>query len=112
MQLLSSEKCVACRRDSPHVTDEESKQFHAIVPEWDLIIEDEIPKLTRSFSFENFKDAMKFSNLIGAQAEEEGHHPRIITEYGNVRIFWWTHKIKNLHKNDFIMAAKTDSLYK
>ena len=112
MQQLSSEKCVACRRDSPHVTDEESKELHALIPEWDKIIEDGIPKLTRSFKFENFKNALEFSNLVGEQAEEEGHHPRIITEWGLVKIFWWTHKIRNLHRNDFIMASKVDSFYK
>ena len=111
MQQLSSEKCVACRRDSPHVTDEESKELHTLIPEWDLIMENEIPKLTRSFRFENFKNALMFTNLVGEEAELEGHHPRIVTEFGFVKIFWWTHKIRNLHRNDFIMAAKVDSLY-
>jgi 4a-hydroxytetrahydrobiopterin dehydratase len=49
---------------------------------------------------------------VGAAAEEEGHHPRLTTEWGKVAVTWWTHKIKNLHKNDFIMAAKTDAIYR
>ena len=112
MQQLSSEKCVACRRDSPHVTDEERKVLHVSIPDWDIIIEEGIPKLTRSFKFDNFKNAMEFSNLVGEKAEEEGHHPRIITEWGSVTIFWWTHKIRNLHRNDFITDSKVDSFYK
>jgi 4a-hydroxytetrahydrobiopterin dehydratase len=63
------------------------------------------------FNFKNFLQALKFTNKIGAIAEEEGHHPRIITEYGRVTVDWWTHKIGGLHKNDFIMAAKTDELF-
>jgi pterin-4a-carbinolamine dehydratase len=56
--------------------------------------------------------AISFTDAVGAAAEEEGHHPRLTTEWGKVAVTWWTHKIKNLHKNDFIMAAKTDSIYK
>jgi 4a-hydroxytetrahydrobiopterin dehydratase len=63
------------------------------------------------FNFKNFLQALKFTNKIGAIAEEEGHHPRIITEYGRVTVDWWTHRIGGLHKNDFIMAAKTDGLF-
>jgi 4a-hydroxytetrahydrobiopterin dehydratase len=63
------------------------------------------------FNFKNFLQALKFTNKIGAIAEEEGHHPRIITEYGRVTVDWWTHMIGGLHKNDFIMAAKTDEIY-
>ena len=74
--------------------------------------EDGIPKLDRLFKFKNFKDAISFTDAVGAAAEEEGHHPRITTEWGKVAVTWWTHKIKNLHKNDFIMAAKTDAIYK
>ncbi|MCH7619280.1 MAG: 4a-hydroxytetrahydrobiopterin dehydratase, partial [Candidatus Marinimicrobia bacterium] len=44
-------------------------------------------------------------------AEEEGHHPAILTEWGSVKVSWWTHKIKGLHKNDFIMASKTDRIF-
>ena len=43
-------------------------------------------------------------------AEEEGHHPALLTEWGRMTVTWWTHKISGLHRNDFIMAAKTDEL--
>ena len=108
---LRGEKCVACRRDSPHVTSEEIAELHPLVSEWGLIDEDGIPKLRRLFTFANFEQAMAFTRAVGQAAEEEGHHPRLVTEWGRVEVTWWTHKIRNLHHNDFIMAAKTDEVY-
>ena len=52
--------------------------------------------------------ALAFTNRVGEIAEEEGHHPALLTEWGRVTVTWWTHKIRNLHVNDFVMAAKTD----
>jgi 4a-hydroxytetrahydrobiopterin dehydratase len=63
------------------------------------------------FRFKNFRQALEFTNKIGDIAEQEGHHPVIVTEWGRVKVSWWTHKIQGLHQNDFIMAAKTDELY-
>ena len=111
MNQLTQEKCVACRRDSPAVTDQEVKELYPHVSEWGLINEDEIRKLDRTFRFDNFQHALDFTTAVGDLAEAEGHHPRLITEWGRVRITWWTHKIRNLHRNDFLMAAKSDSLY-
>ncbi len=111
MTQLNQEKCVACRRDSPRVTDEEIAELHPMVSEWELTEHDSIPRLERTFSFPNFAEALAFSGSVGEAAEEEGHHPRIVTEWGRVTVAWWTHKIRGLHRNDFIMAAKTDRLY-
>jgi 4a-hydroxytetrahydrobiopterin dehydratase len=112
MEELTEQKCVACRVGAPSVTAEEMKELLRKVAEWQVISEDSIPKLERQFKFKNFKDAISFTDAVGAAAEEEGHHPRLTTEWGKVGVTWWTHKIKNLHKNDFIMAAKTDAIYK
>ena len=59
----------------------------------------------------DFAGAIAFTNRVADLAEAEGHHPAIITEWGRVTIRWWTHAIGGLHKNDFIMAARTDKLY-
>ena len=67
-------------------------------------------RLERVFKFKNFAQALEFTNKIGAIAEQEDHHPLIITEYGRVTVDWWTHVIKGLHKDDFIMAVKFDRL--
>ena len=63
-----------------------------------------------SIDLPNFAEALSFTNRVGALAEEEGHHPAILTEWGRVTVTLWTHKIRGLHRNDFIMAAKVDSL--
>ena len=112
MEDLTEQKCEACRVGAPPVTTDEIQELHPRVPDWQIINEDAILKLDRQFKFKNFKDALAFADAVGAAAEEEGHHPRIITEWGKVGVTWWTHKIRNLHKNDFIMAAKTDAIYK
>ena len=108
MDTLISQKCVACRRDSPPATSEEIAVSMPQIPEWSLVEEDRIPKLTRRYKLQNFQQALALTAIIGAIAEEEGHHPRLVTEWGSLIVTWWTHKIRNLHNNDFIMAAKTD----
>ena len=111
MEELTEQKCEACRVGAPSVTEEEIKELQPQVREWRIIIEDGIPKLDRLFKFKNFRDAISFTDAVGEAAESEGHHPRLTTEWGKVAVTWWTHKIRNLHKNDFIMAAKTDAIY-
>jgi 4a-hydroxytetrahydrobiopterin dehydratase len=111
MPTLTQEKCVACRKDSPRVTDEEVAELKPQIPEWEMHDVNEVPRLERTFKFPNFVEALAFTNRVGELAEEEGHHPAILTEWGRVRVSWWTHKIRGLHRNDFIMAAKTDRLY-
>ncbi len=69
------------------------------------------PRLEKTFKFHDFDQAMAFTNLIAHEAATEDHHPAILTEWGKVTVTWWTHVIKGLHQNDFVMAAKTDKLY-
>ncbi|MHC4872193.1 MAG: 4a-hydroxytetrahydrobiopterin dehydratase [Planctomycetota bacterium] len=109
MQKLCNLKCEACRAGAPQVTDSEIEEMKAGIPDWD-VIDDGMQKLQRIFKFKNFEEALSFTNKVGLIAEEEGHHPAIITEWGKVTVTWWTHKIGGLHKNDFIMAARTDRL--
>lgn len=111
MEDLTEQKCEACRVGAPSVTAQEIAQLHPKVPDWQIIDEQGIPKLDRVFKFKNFKDAISFTDCVGEVAEAEGHHPRLTIEWGKVAVTWWTHKIRNLHKNDFIMAAKTDVIY-
>jgi 4a-hydroxytetrahydrobiopterin dehydratase len=108
---LAEATCVACRADAPTVTDEEIAELHPQVPDWDLVEEDGIRRLRRVFRFDDFAQALAFTNEVGEIAEQEGHHPALLTEWGRTTVMWWTHKIKGLHRNDFVMAAKTDELY-
>ena len=107
---LVRERCVACRRDSPRVTDDETAELRPQVPEWELVEVDTIKRLERAFRFRNFVEALDFASQVGEAAEAEGHHPRLVVEWGRVAVQWWTHKIKGLHRNDFVMAAKTDEI--
>jgi 4a-hydroxytetrahydrobiopterin dehydratase len=68
------------------------------------------PSRGRANHFPNFTEALAFTNRVGALAEADGHHPALLTEWGRVTVTWQTHKIRGLHLNDFIMAAKTDEL--
>ena len=104
-------KCVVCSTEMSELTDIQIKDLSVQVPEWQLIEIDGIKRLVRNYKFNNFIDALAFTNKVGEIAEEEGHHPAILTEWGSVEVSWWSHKIKGLHSNDFIMAAKTDGLY-
>lgn len=111
MSELSQQTCEACRADAPRISDADLKTLMPKIPDWGVVVVDEIMRLNREFSFKNFEQAMAFSNRVGDIAEAAGHHPAILTEWGKVTVTWWTHKIKGLHKNDLIMAARTDALY-
>jgi len=111
MKSLKQMKCVPCQGGEPPLTEEEINQLKPDVPKWHINEKDGIKKLERAYEFKDFAQALSFTNKVGEIAEEEGHHPVIITEWGKVTVTWWTHKIDGLHQNDFIMAAKTDSLY-
>lgn len=94
------------------MTDDEIAEFHLQVPDWDIVELEGIKRLRRVFSVDDFAQALELTNKVAVLAEEEKHHPALLTEWGRTTVTWWTHKIKGLHRNDFIMAAKTDQLYR
>ena len=107
---LVQERCVACRRDAPRVTQDEIDALMPQIPDWQLVERNGVPRLERVFRFPDYKQALAFTQRVGELAEAEGHHPRLVTEWGKVTVSWWTHAIRGLHRNDFIMAAKTDQI--
>ncbi len=111
MEELTQLKCTACRGGEPTVSDEEMSQLMPQVAGWQVVEREGIKRLERVFKFGDFVQALAFTNRVGELAEEEGHHPALLTEWGKVTVTWWTHKIRGLHRNDFIMAAKTDQAY-
>jgi 4a-hydroxytetrahydrobiopterin dehydratase len=108
---LINQHCEACRADAPKVSDAELAELIKQIPEWSPIVTGNILQLQRIFLFRQYTQAIAFTNSIAELAEQEGHHPAILTEWGKVTVTWWSHKIRGLHKNDFIMAAKTDTLF-
>jgi 4a-hydroxytetrahydrobiopterin dehydratase len=108
MTALTEMQCVACRPGAPIATAAEIEAWRQELPDWEIVTQREIPRLRRTFRCPDFAGALRFTNLVGRLAEEEAHHPRITTEWGKVTVTIWTHAIRNLHRNDFILAAKID----
>jgi 4a-hydroxytetrahydrobiopterin dehydratase len=111
MENLKELECTVCREGAVLLEDEEIQSYMDSLPLWHAFLCDGIKQLERTYKFPDFKKALEFTNRIGMLAEEAGHHPTLITGWGKVTVIWWTHKINGLHKNDFIMAAKTDHIY-
>lgn len=107
---LHKEHCEACRADAPTVSDDELAELIVEIPDWDPITVDNILQLQREYRFKNYTEAQAFTNQVADLAEQFDHHPAILLEWGKVTVTWWSHKIKGLHRTDFIMAAKTDHL--
>ncbi|MDX1452008.1 MAG: 4a-hydroxytetrahydrobiopterin dehydratase [Oleiphilaceae bacterium] len=109
--MLSKETCEACRADAPKVS---SAEQHALLEslheDWRIHNEQGVDVLTREIKCKNFVGALDLANKVGDIAEQADHHPRIVVEWGKLTVSWWTHKIGGLHRNDFILAARTDDL--
>jgi 4a-hydroxytetrahydrobiopterin dehydratase len=89
-------------------TPAEIAEYLPQLPDWRITEVSGSKRLEKSFTCKDFAEALALTNRIGAIAEQEHHHPAIVTEWGRVTVSWWTHAIAGLHVNDFIMAAKTD----
>lgn len=110
MTELLEQKCIPCTGSLPKLSEAEINTYKTQVLNWNLVTQDGELRLQRVYQFPDFKTALAFTNLVGKVAEEEGHHPALLTEWGKVTVTWWTHAINGLHHNDFIMAAKSDHL--
>ncbi len=111
MVNLAEGKCVACRKGEPMLSEAEIRELLPQVSGWQVKEVQGMKHLEKIFKFNNFAEALAFTNKVGAIAEEQDHHPLIVTEWGKVTIQWWTHVVGGLHRNDFIMAAKTDESF-
>ena len=107
---LLNETCVPCTGSLPPATEAEINTLKVQIPDWEIITKNGELRLQRVYKFPDFKTALAFTQLIGEAAEQEGHHPTLLTEWGRVTVTWWTHAINGLHQNDFVMAAKSDCL--
>lgn len=110
MENLAKKKCVPCKGGIPPLEDQKIKKLLLQVDSWDLEEESGHKQIVKDFKFKNFVEAMSFVNKIAGIAEGEGHHPNIDIKYNRVRLTNYTHVIKGLHDNDFILAAKIDKL--
>lgn len=110
MNELAQTHCSPIDSNSKQLSVAETNQLGKKLSGW-VIIKDGELRLEKVYKFNNFNQAMGFTNQIAQEADKEDHHPAILTEWAKVTVTWWTHEVKGLHQNDFIMAAKTDMLY-
>ncbi len=103
---FASKTCSPCRGGVPPMTEAEARAFAKDVPAWELY--DGATKIRRRYTFKDFAEAFAFIGKVAEVSEQEGHHPDISFGWGYAEIVLFTHKIKGLHENDFIMAAKYD----
>lgn len=108
---LAAGKCVPCRGGEPALSEEQIAELMLHVPLWQTVTQDDVLRVQRVFKFKTYAQAVDFTNQLATIAEEQDHHPLIVLEWGKVTVQWWTHVVKGLHQNDFIMAAKTDELF-
>ena len=109
--LLADSRCEPVRSDTPGASQSQIDEFASQILDWQIVVQQDVRQLKRVFVFENFIQALGFTNRVGEIAEVEDHHPALLTEWGRVTVTWWTHVVEGLHRNDFIMAAKTDRLH-
>jgi 4a-hydroxytetrahydrobiopterin dehydratase len=112
MAVLAEMKCTVCQAGDTPLDKFEITQYRDQVPDWEIVREDEIDKIKRTYKLKDFASALSFTQALGALAEQEDHHPVIKLQWGRVTVAWWTHEIRGLHPNDFIMAARSDEAYK
>lgn len=107
---LAQETCVPCREGSP-LDPADVSQLWRDLPGWSIgVRRDGVKHLEKSFAFPDFAGALAFAGRIGAMADAQDHHPEITIGWGKATVSWWTHRVKGLHRNDFVCAAKTDAL--
>ena len=105
---LAARKCEPCREAVSPMSREEAEELLRETPGWEL--EESATKIRRTIRFRNFAQAMEFARKVGVLAEGEGHHPDLSVGWGYCTVVFQTHKIRGLHGNDFIMAAKVNTL--
>ena len=110
MSDLTGKKCEACTIDAPLVNLVDYPDLLKELEDWS-IVEESINKLVKTYNFANYADSVSFTNKIADLADSEDHHPKIVLEWHSVKLEWWSHKIKGLHLNDFICAAKSDKIF-
>lgn len=94
------------------MTQDKMAELKSKVSNWQVVEQEGVKKLTRDFEFDNFEEALAFTNRVGAVAEKENHHPKLVTEWGSVNVTWWSHEANGLQPKDFVMAASTDQQFK
>jgi len=110
---LAERSCLPCQGQIEKLSAADRDALLKKVPAWRFCTEgaDGIEYLTRTFAFTEYRQAVDFTCRVAELAEAENHHPRLVLEWGQVTVDWWTHTVGGLYINDFILAARCDKLY-
>lgn len=111
MKALEDQACQVCEKNTEALTAEEQQSLMPQLPNWTIVTVDEVLHLRRIYSLSGWPQTMQLAIAIGEEAERENHHPMLCVEWGRLTVDWWTHSIRGLFINDFIMAARSDELY-
>jgi 4a-hydroxytetrahydrobiopterin dehydratase len=111
MDSLADRDIETCKKGTPPLTEAEYAPWLLNLPGWDVLNVDGIERLQRSYFFDEPSDAAAFSRFLSSIADAADHHPFLVPEGNCLTVIWWTHSIKGLHINDFIMAARSDEAY-
>ena len=112
MHDLAKMNILSYRESETPLTEVEIESNLETLPGWKIVERDQIPRLEKSFPFDSFREAVSFTNQVADQAEEADHHPAILVSSIRTAVSWSTHYFKRLHQNDFIMAARTELLFR
>jgi 4a-hydroxytetrahydrobiopterin dehydratase len=108
---LADEPIREVHPDGPRLSSHEVADLAARLPEWTLVERREVLRLERVFLTPSWPAGLDLAQRVGALAEAANHHPAILIEWGRVTVTWWTLRVRGLHRNDFVMAARTDRLW-
>ncbi|MGD0466397.1 MAG: 4a-hydroxytetrahydrobiopterin dehydratase [Gammaproteobacteria bacterium] len=109
MLELTKKHCVPCNGGISSLTAEQANVMLQEIPIWQ--VSQNGIKIYRCFQFKNFYHTIAFVNAIAWLSHQEEHHPHLEIDYNKCIVEYWTHAIEGLSENDFICAAKIDSLY-
>lgn len=112
MTTLATESLDSSKQGEKRLSDQAIIDLLATLEGWSLVTADAVSRVEKVYSFKDFQQALLFTNQVGALAEDVGHHPALLTEWGKVTVTWWSHDLGGVHRNDLIMAARTERLRK
>ena len=106
---LSSRRCESCEGIGAALN---AEQINHLMPQLDPSwqVSNNHKEIKKSFSFKNFYETMAFVNAIAWIANAENHHPDLEIGYNYCHVRFMTHALNGLSHNDFICAAKIDTL--
>jgi 4a-hydroxytetrahydrobiopterin dehydratase len=108
---LKDERCVDITTEETAMEREEVESYLENLDDWELLESPGGFQLVRTYTLDDFEEAMEFAYEIADAAVEQAHTPTLTVRDGQAQVIWWTAQLEGLHRNDFIMAAQSDDIY-